>query len=86
MSAREDLRDFIFQNSYAHDMPYRLDRSRPRGGEDIPYGEYPAVVNEMIDAYAHELAEKIRANGCQEINWCGCPLAADLIDPEVSDD
>jgi hypothetical protein len=35
-----------------------------------------------LDAYAHELAEKIRAAGCQEVNWCGCPMAADLIDPE----
>lgn len=86
MSARDDLRDFVFQNSYAHDMPYRLDRDRPQGGEDIPYGECLAVVDEMIDAYAHELAEEIRAN----VDMKGADLvdaadAADFIDPEVSD-
>lgn len=89
MSARDDLRDFVFQNSYAHDMPYRLDRDRPQGGEDIPYGEYLAVVDEMIDAYAHELAEKQRAmvesrpvGDLMRIFFRG---AANVIDPEVSD-
>ncbi|MFF3363572.1 hypothetical protein [Streptomyces misionensis] len=41
-------------------------------------------MEELVDAYAHELAEKIRSAGCQEINWCGCPIAANLIDPEVT--
>lgn len=41
---------------------------------------------EIVTAVAHELAEKIRAAGCQEVNWCGCPIAADLIDPEVGGD
>lgn len=41
-------------------------------------GEYPApgecvAVDRLIDAYAHELAQKIRA-----LDWNG---AADLIDP-----
>lgn len=40
-------------------------------------------VRQAMDAWAHELAEKIRAAGCQEVNWCGCPMAADLIDSEV---
>jgi hypothetical protein len=40
----------------------------------------------VLADYRHELAEKIRAAGCQEVNWCGCPIAADLIDPKKDKD
>ena len=40
-----------------------------------------------VDAYRAEVlreaAAEIRAAGCQEVNWCGCPVAADLIDPDT---
>lgn len=43
------------------------------------------LARKLLDLYAddvrREAAEKIRAAGCQEVNWCGCPVAADLIDP-----
>jgi hypothetical protein len=36
----------------------------------------------LIDAYAHELAERIREHCRITTGPCGCP-GADLIDPEV---
>lgn len=44
-------------------------------------------VNEAIDAYAHELAEKIRHSkklrDWTDDHMSDCNMAADLIDPEV---
>jgi hypothetical protein len=45
---------------------------------------------QLVDAYAHELAEKQRTN-CDKVTCgpyeaqCACKDQADLIDPEVSD-
>lgn len=61
MGARERLRAFIIQNSYAHDMPYRLLLegeewgTGPRPDLDIPDEEYPAVVDGLLDAYCAEV-------------------------------
>jgi hypothetical protein len=42
----------------------------------------PATARAQVDAYAHELAEKIREHCRSTADPCGCP-GADLIDPEV---
>jgi hypothetical protein len=51
--------------------------------DDARWDVLQGVLEYYKRQHAHELAEKIRAAGCQEVNWCGCPIAADLIDPEV---
>lgn len=43
-------------------------------------------VEDLLDAFAHELAEKIRAHCPCAPGCCSCGIAADLIDPEASDD
>jgi hypothetical protein len=58
--------------------------------QDAGFG--PAYADSLIDAYAHELAEKIRANTAHlegtatgnSIRLIVNELAADLIDPEVN--
>ncbi|MFB8071108.1 hypothetical protein [Streptomyces californicus] len=53
---------------------------RPADGEED-------ACNALIDAFAHELAEKVRAEERNRKGWAGSSfglrLAADLIDPEV---
>ena len=53
-------------------------------------GVQPHIVDHLLDAYAHELAEKIRNSQIEEsgsgVRCCGTMLsmAADVIEPEVS--
>jgi hypothetical protein len=64
-------------------LQYMEARSKDSGydtPEDADYCE------KLVDAYAHELAEKIRAHGCSCCGNYACrgnPDGADLIDPEV---
>jgi hypothetical protein len=51
-------------------------------------GVQPHIVDHLLDAYAHELAEKIRNSerlrDYTDDHMSDCNEAADLIDPEVS--
>ncbi|MEU3986096.1 hypothetical protein AB0F77_39570 [Streptomyces sp. NPDC026672] len=54
------------------------------------YDELSELLDDLLRAHAHELAEKIRAHtwsaGCTGVGCCADTpdMAADLIDPEVS--
>jgi hypothetical protein len=62
------------------------DQSRPSWklyNKLLALGVPAEEAGQLMNGYAHELAEQLREQcDCGEIGTCGCPCA-DLIDPEV---
>jgi len=76
MSAREDL---------INEVTWSL-----KSGDFLYGGDAYADAVKMVDAFAHELAEKIRNHPDHDDAWgkgfystLGLGMAADMIDPEV---
>lgn len=87
MSARERIMRFVRENEPSYGSNCFFDPETGHGlYED---GEIEQHVSALLDAFAHELAEKIRAAEPLHFDVEGrltdMRRAADLIDPEVSD-